>query len=238
MTKIVSATPARRAPGRQATLSRQKIIAQALHLLEHIDTDELTMTRIAEGLGTTTMALYKYFANRDALLHALAEHTFSLLATPMPGEGEWQQRLLAWLRALHEHIEQYPTTLKVIGWEGRVSGAWVRVIAPVAQLLGELGFKNEQLAFILAWFTSSAMGFLRSETAETSRYRQRYSFGVLDGLTPSEQQTFTALLPLLPEIDHAKVMEFGLQQLVATLAGIVESKIMPAPVRAEAVVAK
>ena len=229
MSKIVSAIPARRAPGRQATLSRAKIIEQALQLLEFVGTDDLTMTRIAEGLGTTTMALYKYFANRDALMHALAEHTFSLLATPMPTEGEWRQRLLAWLRALHAHIEEYPTTLKVIGWEGHVSGAWVRVIAPVAQLLNELGLKGERLAFVLAWFTSSAMGFLRAETAETSHYRQTYSFGVLDGLTAAEQKTFAALLPLFPDIDHTKVMEFGLQQLVATLAGIVESKITLAP---------
>jgi AcrR family transcriptional regulator len=222
MGKIVSATQPRRAPGRQATLSRDKIIEQALLLLEHLDTDALTMTAIAEGLGTTTMALYKYFANRDALMHALAEHTFSLLATPMPTEGEWQRRLLAWLRALHAHIEKYPTTLKVIGWEGHVSGAWVRFIAPVAQLLSELGLKGERLAFVLAWFTSSAMGFLRAETAETSRYRQSYSFGVLDGLSAAEQKTFVALLPLFPEIDHHKVVDFGLQQLVATLAGIVE----------------
>jgi AcrR family transcriptional regulator len=203
-------------------LSREKIIAQALELLEHIATEDLSMTRIAEGLGTTTMALYKYFDNRDALMHALAEHTFSLLAQPMPSEGPWQQRLMAWLRALHLHLESYPTTIKVIGWDGRVSGAWVRVIGPVAQLLSELGFKNDRLAFVLAWFTSSATGFLRAETAEVSRYRQSYSFSVVDGLPPQEQQTFVSLLPLLPDIDHAKVVEFGLQQLVATLEGMVD----------------
>lgn len=220
MSKISSATKPPRAPGRQATLSAEKIIAEALRLLEHIDIAELSMTRIAEGLGITTMALYKYFANRDALLNALAEHTFSLLAAPLPVEGSWQQRLLAWLRALHRHIEKYPTTLKVIGWEGRVSGAWVRVVAPVAQLLSDLGFKGERLAFVLAWFTSSAMGFLRAETQETSRYRQRYSFGVLDDLPAAEQKTFMALLPLFPNIDHAAVVEFGLQQLVAMLAAM------------------
>lgn len=221
MSVVSGATKTRRAPGRQATLSREKIIAQALALLEHISTEELSMTRIAEGLGTTTMALYKYFANRDALMHALAEHCFSLLASPLPAHGTWQQRLLAWLRALHRHFEKYPITLKVIGWDGRVSGAWVRVIAPVTQLFSELGFKNERLAFVLAWFTSSATGFLRAETAEVSSYRQRYSFGVLDDLTAAEQQTFMGLLPLFPEIDHEQVVEFGLQQIIASLEAMV-----------------
>lgn len=214
----------RRTPGRQATLSQEKIIAQALKLLEHVAAADLTMTRIAEGLGTTTMALYKYFASRDALMNALAEHTFSLLAAPMPGDGDWQQRLLGWLQALHAHVEKYPATLKVIGWEGHLSGAWVRVVAPVAQLLGEQGLKGERLAFVLAWFISSTMGFLMVETPESTSYRQHFSFGVLDDLPANEQHTFMALLPLLPEIDHKKVVEFGLRQLVGMMALLVEEE--------------
>jgi AcrR family transcriptional regulator len=217
---------ARRAPGRQATLSHKKIIAQALELLEQISTDDLTMTRIAEGLGTTTMALYKYFASRDALMNALAEHTFSLLAAPMPAEGEWKERLLGWLQALHAHVEKYPATLKVIGWEGHLSGAWVRVVAPVAQLLAEQGLKGERLAFVLAWFISSTMGFLMVETAESTRYRQHYSFGVLDDLPVGERQTFMDLLPLLPQIDHRQVVEFGLRRLVGMMAVLVAEQPM------------
>lgn len=229
MNKGGSAGKVRRTPGRQAVLSHEKIIAQALELLAHVTTDDLTMTRIAEGLGTTTMALYKYFPSRDALMNALAEHTFSLLAAPMPATGDWQERLLGWLRALHAHVEKYPTTLKVIGWEGHLSGAWVRVVAPVAQLLSEQGLKGERLAFVLAWFVSSTMGFLLVETAESTKYRQHFSFGVLDGLPGAEQQTFMGLLPLLPDIDHKKVVEFGLQRLVAMMAQLVADESVQAP---------
>jgi hypothetical protein len=154
-------------------------------------------------------------------MNALAEHTFSLLVAPMPVDGPWQERLLGWLRALHAHVEKYPTTLKVIGWEGHLSGAWVRVVAPVAQLLEEQGLKGERLAFVLAWFISSTMGFLLVETAESTSYRQEFSFGVLDGLPAPEQKTFMALLPLLPQIDYRQVVEFGLQQLVAMMAALV-----------------
>jgi TetR/AcrR family tetracycline transcriptional repressor len=217
----VDVPKARRTPGRQATLSHEKIIAQALELLEHISTDDLTMTRIAQGLGITTMALYKYFPSRDALMNALAEHTFSLLVAPMPAAGEWQERLLGWLRAIHAHVEKYPTTLKVIGWEGHLSGAWVRVVAPVAQLLDEQGLKGERLAFVLAWFISSTMGFLLVETAESTSYRQHFSFGVLDGLPEAEQKTFMNLLPMMPRIDYRQVVEFGLQRLVGTMGVLV-----------------
>jgi AcrR family transcriptional regulator len=210
-------TAKRRAPGRRAQLSREKIIGQALALLETIQAEELTMTAIAERLGTTTMSLYKYFPNREALLNATAEHTFALFAVAMPEAGRWQQRLLAWLGALQQHLDRHPTMLKVIGWEGRVSGAWVRVIAPVAQLLSEQGLKEERLAFVLVWFMSSAMGLLRTETIDAPAYRQNYSLGALDCLSLKEQQTFLSLLPYLPGTDRERVMEFGLQQLVATL---------------------
>jgi AcrR family transcriptional regulator len=223
--KAAGADKARRAPGRQATLSHEKIIAQALQLLEHVSTDDLTMTRIAQGLGITTMALYKYFPSRDALMNALAEHTFSLLVAPMPAGGAWQERLLGWLQALHTHVEKYPTTLKVIGWEGHLSGAWVRVVAPVARLLEEQGLKGERLAFVLAWFISSSMGFLLVETAESTSYRQHFSFGVLDGLPEGEQKTFMDLLPLLPQIDYRQVVEFGLRQLVEMMALLVTQEM-------------
>lgn len=211
----------RRAPGRQPRLSRAIIVEQALALLAQSSAEELTMTRIAENLSVTTMSLYKYFPNREALLDALAEHTFALFENSMPTAGNWEERLLGWLRSLQQHMDRYPTMLKVIGWEGRLSGAWVKVIAPVAQLLSEQGLRGERLAFALVWFMSSAMGFLRTETLDAPAYRQQFSLGALDGLDPRQQQTFLALLPYLPSTDRAQVMEFGLRQLVATVAALV-----------------
>jgi len=216
-----AAEGARRAPGRQPRLSRDIIIEQALALLAQSSAEELTMTRIAECLSVTTMSLYKYFPNREALLDALAEHTFALFENSMPESGSWQKRLLAWLCSLQQHMDRYPTMLKVIGWEGRLSGAWVKVIAPVAQLLSEQGLRGERLAFALVWFMSSAMGFLRTETLDAPAYRQQFSLGALDGLDPRQQQTFLALLPYLPATGRDEVVAFGLRQLVATVAQLV-----------------
>jgi AcrR family transcriptional regulator len=223
---------ARRAPGRQARLSREKIIDQALVLLADMTAEELTMTRIAECLGTTTMSLYKYFANREALLDAVAEHTFGLFETSMPAIGTWQERLLAWLRALQQHLDEYPTMLKVIGWEGRVSGAWVRVIAPVAQLLKEQGLQDERQAVVLVWFMSSVMGLLRTETMDAPAYRQKYSLSALDKVSHQEQQAFLSLLPFLPTTDREQVMEFGLRQLVLSLENVLKDD-SGMPVRAK-----
>jgi hypothetical protein len=139
----------------------------------------------------------------------------------MPTRGSWQERLLAWLCSLQQHMDRYPTMLKVIGWEGRLSGAWVKVIAPVAQLLSEQGLRGERLAFALVWFMSSAMGFLRTETLDAPAYRQQFSLGALDGLDPRQQQTFLALLPYLPATGRDEVVAFGLRQLVATVAQLV-----------------
>lgn len=213
----------RRAPGRQARLSREKIIEQALALLAELPVEELTMTRIAENLGTTTMALYKYFPNRDALLGALADHIFALFDPVMPAAGSWQERLLAWLLALQQHLERYPAMLKLAGWEGRLSGAWIRVLAPAAQVLEERGLGGERLAFVLVWFTSSAIGLMRTEI-ESSAYRQSYSLAALDELGPREQQVFMQLLPHLPRTDRGEVTAFGLRQLVLALERVLDQE--------------
>lgn len=219
-------TAGRRAPGRQARLSREKIIDQALALLEELPVEDLTMTRIAERLGTTTMALYKYFPNRDALLGAVAEHIFSLFDPAMPAGGTWQERLLGWLLALQQHLERYPAMLKLAGWEGRLSGAWIRVLASVAQLLEERGLSGERLAFVLVWFMSSAVGLMRTEP-DSWAYRQSYSLAALDQLGPKEQQLFMQLLPHLPNTDRVEVTAFGLRQLVVTLERILETGAVP-----------
>lgn len=58
----------------------EKIASAAQRLLDRKGAEAITMRRVAEAVGVTPMAIYRHFADRDALLNALAEAGFEMLA--------------------------------------------------------------------------------------------------------------------------------------------------------------
>jgi AcrR family transcriptional regulator len=61
--------------------TREKLLAVALELMEGLDgVDGVTMRAVAAAAGVTTMATYKHFQNRDALLHAATTAEYPRIA--------------------------------------------------------------------------------------------------------------------------------------------------------------
>ena len=56
-----------------------RIASAARSLLDAEGVDAVTMRRVAAGVGITAMALYRHYADRDALLNALADDGFTEL---------------------------------------------------------------------------------------------------------------------------------------------------------------
>ena len=67
---------ARKARGQGAT-RRPEILAAAQHLFVTEGFDRATMRRIAAEVGVSATALYVYFSDKDAILRAIAEATFT-----------------------------------------------------------------------------------------------------------------------------------------------------------------
>ncbi len=65
-----------------------RILAVAADLLETSGTEAVTMRKIAAKVGVTPMALYRHFNDREALLAALADDSFTRLG------AEWSE--VAW----------------------------------------------------------------------------------------------------------------------------------------------
>jgi len=222
-TAAVAAKP-KRPRGRPARLSRQAIIDQAMLLLATRSADELTLTAVAAGLGTATMSLYNYFPNHEALLNAVADHAFSLFKVPKArARQSWQETMLAWLWALQRHCAQHPVVFKIIGLDGQVSPASIKVFAPVLQMLRELGLEGRDLAFASAWFTSHAVGLMLTE-ASAPAFRHPIALGHLEKLTPEEQETFLMMRAHTEQVTSEQVLEHGFRLIIAGV-----EQLLPAP---------
>ncbi|MBB5625667.1 TetR/AcrR family transcriptional regulator [Sphaerisporangium krabiense] len=74
----------------------EKIADAAEDILVNEGSDAATMRRVAEIVGVSAMAIYKYFPNRQALLDAVAARAFRRLSeawgTRVP-DGSWEERV-------------------------------------------------------------------------------------------------------------------------------------------------
>jgi len=64
-------------------LSRERIVSAAEQLLA-AGADDVSMRAVASTLGVNVMALYHYFSNKEALMHALVDQAFAPLFAIRP----------------------------------------------------------------------------------------------------------------------------------------------------------
>src|SRR4029077_5860829 len=101
------APPARRTRG----LSRERIVAAAIELVEAEGFSALSMARLAERLGCGTMSLYRHVANKDELV------TFMLSTAPDPpptpdDPSDWRGALTDWATGLWDVYHRHPWVLQ------------------------------------------------------------------------------------------------------------------------------
>jgi len=89
-------------------LSLERIVASGIELADAEGLGAVSMKRVAERLGFTTMSLYRYVTSKDDLL-LLMHDTAS---QPEPGfavpSGDWREALAAWTRAQNAIAERHP----------------------------------------------------------------------------------------------------------------------------------
>lgn len=73
-------------------LSRDRVVASALRLVDRRGLDALSMRRLGSALGVEAMSLYKHVPSKPALLELLVERVLAEIAPP-PHGASWEGRL-------------------------------------------------------------------------------------------------------------------------------------------------
>jgi AcrR family transcriptional regulator len=96
------------------TLSPEAIVARAIEQADTRGIEQVSMRKLAADFAVTPMALYWHFANRDALLDAMAEQVVAQVVWDDNPGAPWQQRLRAALTATLGVFQEHP-------WFGRLA---------------------------------------------------------------------------------------------------------------------
>ncbi len=215
--------PGSRRRGRPPRLSADTVVRAAVTLLNSGPAESFTMTGVAQAVGTTTMALYRYFPSREALLEAVSDHVFGQFQVTPPRPGErWQDTLFGWQCALKTHFQRYPALTKLMAWNGRISGAWMRVLMPVVEALHAAGFRGHQLAYASKWFLTDTAGLLTIELADlllsdgASRPHNTLNISdSLEQLTEAQKRLILDMSTYSRNLDNHQILEFAFRHLIA-----------------------
>lgn len=102
--------------GRPATrlLSRELIRDAALELIDEAGLEALSMRALAQRLGVRAQSLYGHYANKDALLDAIANLITRSVDTSGFNGGDWRRGLLVWARSYWAVLAAHPHAAPVI----------------------------------------------------------------------------------------------------------------------------
>lgn len=146
-------------PGRRPGLTLAGIAAAGVAVADEDGLDGVSMAKVAERLGVTTMALYRYVAGKDELL-ALMFDTALRAPEPAPdGDGPWRPRLEAWCRAHLALVGEHPWVVALtsttppmgpqrVAWIERGLEALAGTALPVQVRVAVIGMLSLQ---VLTW---------------------------------------------------------------------------------------
>jgi AcrR family transcriptional regulator len=168
------ARPARRAGdrGRYGRLSRERVLASALGLVDREGLSALSMRRLGAELGVEAMALYRYAAGKDALLDGLVEAVHLKLEERLAAETEspaWRTELERIARATYDVCLAHPQVVPLLSTRMLAVPLAQRPLAVlrhherVLALLRRAGMDAARSAVVFRAFTAWVLGYVSVE---------------------------------------------------------------------------
>ncbi|MGA4544189.1 TetR/AcrR family transcriptional regulator [Uniformispora flossi] len=148
----------RRGRGRPRRLSRDLIVEAAVGLVYEDPNASLTIKSVADAAGSAPMALYRYFPDREDLLHAVADRLTKDLEVSITelSPGTWQGQLREWMVLSMESLRPYPRLLPFI--VSTRQPAWLPSFVILAKVLEPLALNREDQALAIALVGTTIVG--------------------------------------------------------------------------------
>jgi AcrR family transcriptional regulator len=100
---------------RRPLLSRARIVAAALDLVDADGLEALSTRRLAAELGVSGPSLYNHVATKDELLDAVVDAVLGEVDLSMFPGPSWRESLAAWARSYHAALAAHPNVVPAIG---------------------------------------------------------------------------------------------------------------------------
>ncbi|MBO3750072.1 TetR/AcrR family transcriptional regulator C-terminal domain-containing protein [Streptosporangiaceae bacterium NEAU-GS5] len=151
-------------------LEKGTIVAAALRLLNEVGLDGLTLRRLATELGVQAPALYWHFANKQALLDAMAAAMMSghMSRPQLSDPAKWRQWVADFAHADREMLNAYRDGAKLAAGT-RPSPELFTVVERMVTGLESAGFTVRDAMQGISAMSAYVAGFVLEEQADKAR---------------------------------------------------------------------
>lgn len=202
------------APRSRLGLSRERILAAALDLLDREGLGGFSMRRLADDLGVGTMTLYGHFRDREELLDGVVDAGAREIPVPrMP--GPWKEDLRRLMRAIHEALSEHPALVELRLERPLISPGALRLTEAGMASLRAAGFSRRDAARAYRTLFVYTLGSCAFGPGERSTAERTQALATLRAL-PAD--TYPALVDSAGQASDAmadeSLFDFGLDRLL------------------------
>jgi AcrR family transcriptional regulator len=128
-------------------LTKDKILDQAVELLDAEGPQKLSMRRLGEALGVEAMALYHHFPSKDAILDGIVARITEEAGPGLPPQSaEWKTVMMSGPAAAKRILSRHPKAAWLFfGRQYRTAESLAMLETPLKVLYGA-GFRGQELA--------------------------------------------------------------------------------------------
>jgi AcrR family transcriptional regulator len=211
-------------PKPRLPLSRDRILASALALVDEHGLEALTMRKLGQELGFEAMSLYNHVANKDDLIDGILDLVLAEGELPS-AVGEWDAAVRRSAVSVHDALRRHPWACPLLMLPGRIRPARLQYMDALLGCLRQAGFSAETTFTAYHVLDGHILGFSLWQASHTysdidvaemtERFKNTITPEVYPYLNEHAQQHFT-------EGPHSEVraFEFGLDLILDGLRRI------------------
>lgn len=213
-------------------LTRARVLATALRLVDDEGLDALTRRRLGQELDRDAMALYRHAPDRNALLDGIVELVLDELEIP-PGGQNWQTQLsrtahdFRRLGLAHPHVVGLIVTRPLATPLGLRPLGTLRPLERLLTVLTDAGFEPPQALRVYRLYIGFLFGHMLTELQEVVTDPEESTDLLRLGLHRLPAREFPILRSLATELasyDGAAELDQGLAFLFTGLRAVVEAR--------------
>jgi AcrR family transcriptional regulator len=212
-------------PGQRVPLTRARVLAAALRLVDDEGLDALTRRRLGQELGRDAMALYRHAPDRAALLDGIVELVLDELDIPDGGQ-DWQMQLsrtahdFRRIGLAHPHVVSLIVTRPLATPLGLRPLGTLRPLERLLRLLTDAGFPPNLALRVYRLYIGFLYGHMLTElqelVADPEETTDMLRLG-LHRLPPREFPLIRGLASVLAHYDGEAELDQGLAVLFTGL---------------------
>lgn len=153
-------------------LDREGILAAALAIVDEEGLDGLSLRALGERLGVSHMAAYRHFADRDAIIDALADRVVGQIRLADPETVEdLDELVLGYIHRARDTLLAHPALVPVVAARPLASATAPDDLQRLVATFRAIGFADEEVVPTILSLVSVTLGLVLFEQ-QRSAYDQ------------------------------------------------------------------